>query len=76
MKNKFGVGAVGARIGIINEIPEKLGAADALNLAAHPVACALGTTSNPEAGLESVLSDVAEAAGEGALALRIREELA
>lgn len=66
---------MGTRIGIVNAIPEKLSPADALNLAAHLVACALGTSPNPESGLESFLSDVAEVAGEGALAERIREEL-
>ena len=76
MANRFGVGAVGQRIAIVNEIPEKLSAEQALNLAAWLVAAGLSVRGgDPQQGLESFLETVADAAGDGAVADRIRAEL-
>lgn len=76
MQNKFGVGAIGKRISIVEELPEKMTPADALNLSAHLAACALEAQGGDiEAGLERFMESIAQAAGDGAMADRIRAEL-
>jgi hypothetical protein len=75
MANRFGVGAVGQRITVVNEIPERLSAEQALNLAAHLAACALSLKGDPGPALEKLLEEIADAAGDGAVADRVRAEL-
>lgn len=76
MRNKFGVGQVGKRIAIVNDMPSQISPDDALNLAAHLVTCALTAKGgDPQSHLEQFLSDVAEAAEGSEIADKIRAEL-
>jgi len=75
--NKFGVGAVGAKIGIVHEVPERLSAGDALNLAANLVAVSLTAkgAGDPEHALKSFLELVAEVSEDAAVQAAVKAEL-
>lgn len=75
--NKFGVGAVGSRIGIVHEVPERLTAEEALNLAANLVAAALTTkyAGDPTAALHRFLEQVADVSEDAAVSAAVKAEL-
>ena len=77
MANKFGVGAVGTKIAIVHEVPERLSSADALNLAANLVAVSLTCkgASDPELALKSFLELVAEVSEDAAVQAAVKAEL-
>lgn len=76
MRNKFGVGQVGNKIAIVNEIPERIGPEDALNLAAYLAFCALAAKGGDvQANLERFMRDVADAAEDNEIGDKIRAEL-
>lgn len=77
MANKFGVGAVGSKIGIVHEVPERMAPADALNLAANLVAASLTVkgAGEPSAALNKFLELVAEVSEDEAVAAAVKAEL-
>ena len=77
MANRFGVGAVGNKIAIMNEVGDRLTKAEALNLAANLVARALtlkGATDVTKE-LESFLELVGDVAEDESVQAAIRAEL-
>ena len=77
MANKFGVGAVGNKIAIMNEVGDRLTKSEALNLAANLVARALTLKGAGDVTkeLESFLELVGEVAEDESVQAAIRAEL-